>query len=147
MCFSNSVYARYIKLDTLVVKQEIARPVIEIENGTVLKIDNENKIGYYNLSVKNFTDKYVSDVDLFYRIIIIVDSKVEKNVELNLYKENEEIELSDLKTEEIFIKGKVKNEQKYRLKINYNNVEGGENIRGKIQIKIDAEQEKYNVNK
>ena len=147
MCFSFSVYARYIKLDTLVVKQEIARPVIEIENGTVLKIDNENKIGYYNLSVKNFTDKYVSDVDLFYRIIIIVDSKVEKNVELNLYKENEEIELSDLKTEEIFIKGKVKNEQKYRLKINYNNVEGGENIRGKIQIKIDAEQEKYNVNK
>ena len=147
MCFSNSVYARYIKLDTLVVKQEIARPVIEIENGTVLKIDNENKIGYYNLSVKNFTDKYVSDVDLFYRIIIIVDSKVEKNVELNLYKENEDIKLSDLKTEEIFIKGKVKNEQKYRLKINYNNVEGGENIRGKIQIKIDAEQEKYNVNK
>ena len=43
------------------------------------------------------------------------------------------------------MKGNEKIEQKYRLKINYNEVEGGKDIIDKVQIKINAEQEKSNV--
>ena len=67
------------------------------------------------------------------------------NPDLELYDSERKITLINMKTNPIFIKGNEKIEQKYRLKINYNEVEGGKDIIDKVQIKINAEQEKSNV--
>lgn len=69
-----------------------------------------------------------------------------------LYNEEQEIELTNLKTEPILINGNKKIEQKYRLNINYNESEVDdkedieldkiiEEILSDIHIKINAEQE------
>ena len=145
MIFGEKSYARYIKTEKLKVEQKIARPILKIQEGESIKINTENKEGYYEFSVKNFDSEQISDVNYLYTIQIIFNSQLSTNPDLELYDSERKITLINMKTNPIFIKGNEKIEQKYRLKINYNEVEGGKDIIDKVQIKINAEQEKSNV--
>lgn len=131
-------YARYIKNECLNVVQEIANPVLEIKEGRKVKIDRENNIGVYEFSVKNFDSEKISEIDLWYTIEII--SNIREFIKFELYEGGEQVDLKNLKTEQILIKGNEKMEKKYKLKIIYNIGEVSFNIIDNVQINIYSEQ-------
>ncbi len=142
---ANISYARYIKNECLNIVQEIANPVLEVKEGEIIKIDKINNIGFYEFSIKNFNSKKISEIDSEYTIEIISD--IEEAVKFELYNEEKQVKLQDLKTEPILIKGNNKIEENYKLKIIYNDVKDiKSNIMSKIQIKIHSEQGKINKN-
>lgn len=132
-------YARYTKTEIAKGKQEIATPILIVKEGEKVFINKENNIGYYDFSIKNYNEKNVSEIDFLYNIEII--SKIEDVVKFELYNQEGLINLDNLRTEQISIKGKEKIEQRYKLKIIYK--DGiDKNISEKIQIKVSSEQEK-----
>ena len=151
-------YARYIKNECLNIVQEIANPVLEVEEGKIIKIDKINNTGFYEFSIKNFNSKKISEIDESivinnpknqilsdYSIEIISDIK--DVVKFELYNGERQIQLQNLKTEPILIKGNNKIKEDYKLKIIYNDVNNiKSNIISNIQIKIHSEQEKNNKN-
>lgn len=142
---ANISYARYIKNECLNIVQEIANPVLEIKEGEIIKIDMINNIGFYEFSIKNFNSKKISEIDSEYTIEIVSD--IEEAVKFELYNGEKQVNLQDLKTEPILIKGNNKTEENYKLKIIYNDVKDiKSNIMSKIQIKIHSEQGKINKN-
>ena len=139
-------YARYIKFDILKSKQTIAQPIFKLKEGKPIKIDKINKNGYYEFSIENFIEDKVSEVGFLYTIEIALNVEVvpiEPKFNFRLYNEEGEIELTNLKTNPIYIKGNEKDEQKYKVNIEYNDDKGDEidRIFGEIQIKVNAEQE------
>ena len=143
--FVNMSYARYIKNECLNIVQEIANPVLEVEEGKIIKIDKINNTGFYEFSIKNFNSKKISEIDSEYTIEIISDIK--DVVKFELYNGEKQIQLQNLKTEPILIKGNNKIKEDYKLKIIYNDVNNiKSNIISNIQIKIHSEQEKNNKN-
>ena len=142
---ANISYARYIKNECLNIVQEIANPVLEIKEGEIIKIDKINNMGFYEFSIKNFNSKKISEIDSEYTIEIVSD--IEEAVKFELYNGEKQVNLQDLKTEPILIKGNNKTEENYKLKIIYNDVKDiKSNIMSKIQIKIHSEQGKINKN-
>lgn len=134
-------YAKYIKTETLNAKQEIATPILEIEEGETIQIDKTNNIGYYEFSIKNFNEEKMSETGFLYTIEII--SNIGEEVQFELYNGEKNVPLQNLKTEELSISGNEKEEQKYKLKITYNNTEKvKEESIEEIQIKVHSEQEK-----
>ncbi len=117
--------------------QEIAKPILSVEEGKNVEITEENRIVYYEFSIKNFKEESVSDISFWYTIEIISSLK---DIEVELYEDEENVQITDLKTNPIFIQNYEKVEQDYRLKITYT----GESraTSGRIKIKIEAEQEK-----
>ena len=133
--FVNMSYARYIKNECLNIVQEIANPVLEVEEGKLIKIDKINNTGFYEFSIKNFNSKKISEIDSEYTIEIISDIK--DVVKFELYNGEKQIQLQNLKTEPILIKGNNKIKEDYKLKIIYNDVNNiKSNIISNIQIKI-----------
>ena len=157
-------YARYTKTEILKGKQKIVKPILNMKEGIPIKIDNANRTKSYEFSVENFNENDISEIGFLYTIQIVSNIDLESNFNLKLYKEDEEIQLSNLKTNPIFIKGNERIEQKYKINIEYKEIKKENNeldetikadsdfenklddltdeISGKIQIKIHAEQER-----
>lgn len=121
--------------------QEIAKPILSVEEGKNVEITEENRIVYYEFSIKNFKEESVSDISFWYTIEIISSLK---DVEVELYTNEENIPIIDFKTNPIFISNCKKVKQDYKLKITYKGDNTSE-ISEKIKIKIEAEQEKTYV--
>ena len=135
--FGKISYAKYIKTDEVKVTQKIASPILNISEGQYVKLDNENRVGYYEFEIKNFNENSISEIGFFYTIEIV--SNIKEEIQFELYNNEKIIELDNLKTEKILIKGNEKNEHKYKLKIVYNGEK--KEVSEKIQIKIHSEQE------
>lgn len=166
LMFSGQIsYARYMHTEILKGEQKVAQSILNLKEGIPIKIDTENKIGNYEFSIENFMEDNISEIGFWYTIEISLNidlESLESNLNFKLYNDEGEIKLRNLKTEPIFIKGNKKIEQKYRLNIEYNEVELDnidlnnnfldkeeneideiiEKISGEIHIKINAEQEK-----
>lgn len=146
LMFSTQVtYAKYVKSEISSFKSEIVKPILQIDKGNIVQIDENNNIGYYEFNIKNFDDEKISEVEFLYTIEII--SNLEENVQFELYNENQKIELNNLKTENLEINANEKMEQKYLLKIFYNpsnkvEDEGKKECIEKIQIKVNLVQQK-----
>ena len=54
LMLSNTVYAKYIKTEVLNGKQEIAKPILNIQKGEIVQINNENTEGEYKFTVVNY---------------------------------------------------------------------------------------------
>lgn len=121
--------------------QEIAKPILSVEEGKNVEITEENRIVYYEFSIKNFKEESVSDISFWYTIEIISSLK---DIEVELYEDEENVQITDLKTNPIFISNCKKVKQDYKLKITYKGDNTSE-ISEKIKIKIEAEQEKTYV--
>ena len=121
-------------------KIEIAKPIFIVEGNEKTKISAINNIGYYEFSIKNFKDTKVSETGFKYIIEIV--SKTDDAIKFELYREDELLKLEDLKTEELSIAGNEKIEQKYKLKVTYDNTKGtqGKDILEEVQVKIHSEQ-------
>ena len=146
-------YAKYMTSEIIKGKQEIIKPIFNVKEGIPIKIDNKNKINCYEFVIDNFNEDKVSEIGFLYTIEIISNIDLESNFNIRLYNEEGEIQLSNLKTNPILIKGNERIEQKYKINIEYNeSIENEEeydeffdditeSISGIIQIKVHADQE------
>lgn len=120
----------------------VARPIFIVEGKDVTKISEINNIGYYEFLVKNFNESGISETGFLYTIEIISDT--DESIQFELYNEETQIPLENLKTEKLSIIGNEKVEQKYKLKVIYDNTQGseGKEILGEVQVKVHSQQEK-----
>ena len=120
---------------------EIAKPILEVEKGSEINITEDNQKGEYTFKVKNYNDlEEISEVDLKY-FIEILENDLDTSIQYTLYKEGEEIELKDNKTEEIKLSKDKKEEQIYILEVEYDSTKNKiGNIMKDIQIKVHSEQ-------
>lgn len=131
-----AVYNTDIKNNT-----EIAKPILEVEKDSEIIITEDNKIGEYYFTVKNYNNtEEVSEVDLRYYIEIL-ENNLDDAVQYRLFKDDEEVTLEDNKTQEMTLQKDIKEEQKYTLKVEYyaNKNTVGDIIED-IQIKVHSEQ-------
>lgn len=121
---------------------EIAKPILEVENGTNLEINNTNNKGIYEFKVKNYNENgEKTDVDLEYYIEILDD--IEKNgIEIKLFRNDQEIEMNEKKTEKFVLTKDEQKEDNYKLEITYdkNKNTNMEDIIKQLQIKVHSEQ-------
>lgn len=139
---SHIVYAKYITVDKLTSTLNIATPIFIVKGKETTKISEINNIGYYEFSIKNFNETSISEIGFLYTIEIVSDT--DESIQFELYNEEKQIPLENLKTQELSIIGNEKVEQKYKLKVIYDNTKGneGKDILGEVQIKVHSEQEK-----
>ena len=132
-------YAKYISIEKIQTKTGIAKPIFSFEGNEVIEISEKNNIGYYEFSIKNFNETEVSETGFLYTIEIVCDS--EESIEIELYNEENQIQLNSLKTEPISIKENEKIEHKYKLKVTYDITKGvKKDILGDVQVRILSEQ-------
>ena len=127
-------------IDEYIIKgrMKIAEPILEIENNPIINITESQNYGEYIFKVRNYNNKdKVTETDLKYYIEI--SPKLDNSIELELYQDENKIELADNKTEY-----NQKEEREYKIKITYdknNTVEVGDLLE-QIQVKVHTEQEK-----
>ena len=136
------VSAKYNFLENLKGGAQVAKPIFEVKGIEKSKISALNNIGYYEFCVKNFNEQEVSEIGFVYTIEII--SNTDESIKFELYENEKQIELQNLKTENLYIQGNEKIEQKYKLKVIYDNTLGQKekDILEDVQIKVYSEQEK-----
>ena len=125
------------------VNSEIAKPILIVENDDKLQVNATNVVDTYNFKVKNYTqDDEINEIQMQYNIEILENTN--EVISFKLYKNEEEIELKENKTNNIKLNATTKQEDNYKLKILYSetNDESLEEILGEIQIKIHSEQTK-----
>lgn len=118
---------------------EIAKPIFIVDGTENIKIDGiEDTV--YNFSVKNYDGSEISDVSLKYNIEIINDSQADLQFELT--KNGETVELTNNKTEVMYLNGISQDKDDYELRIIYNNNPAiVDDISGNVQIKVEAIQQ------
>lgn len=135
-------FAKFEVTKNLLVKTDIAVPVLEVEGTETTKVSAINNIGYYDFSIKNFNQENVSDVSQNYSIEIVAN--LDEAVKFELFQDNQPVELNNNKTKDIFIEGIEEKEHKYRLKVSYDNSKNNlqKDILEDVQIKVHSEQAK-----
>ena len=134
--------AKYTTTEKIDNKLEIAQPIFQVTGTEIAKINSINNIGYYDFIVKNYDKEKIGEVDFLYTIEVISD--IDDSVKFELYKNGQLINLENQKTEVMSIKGNIKTEEQYRLKVTYDETKGtnGKDILEDVQIKIHSEQGK-----
>lgn len=132
--------AKYFNKVNLYSKNDIAKPIFNIENGTKTDITAMKNIGKYEFEVKNFDEIQKSDVAFEYTIEII--SNMNCYIEYKLFKDGQEINLSQQKTDKILLSNLERNTHKYCLEITYieNKYQNKEDILDTVEVKINSEQ-------
>lgn len=132
-------------IDEYIIKgrMKIAEPILEIENNPIINITESQNYGEYIFKIRNYNNKEkITETDLKYYIEI--SPKLDNSINLELYQNEDEIKLTDNKTEYIKISKDQKEEREYKIKITYdknNTVEVGDLLE-QIQVKVHTEQEK-----
>lgn len=115
---------------------EIAKPIFVVDGTENIKIDGIQDT-VYSFSVKNYDGSEISDVALKYNIEVINNSQAELQFELS--KDGEKVELTNNKTEVMFLNGISQDKDDYELRIIYNNNPAiVDDISGNVQIKVEA---------
>ena len=141
ICGTGIVFGKYIEQKNAHFGAKIAKPVIYLENGENIKIDDNNKEAEYKFSVKNFDNNgIINEVNMDYTIEVI--SKDDSAITYTLYRDENEVPLNNKKTQKITIGRKNKEEHKYILKVKYEKEKSQEmkDLTQDIQIKISSEQ-------
>ncbi len=121
---------------------EIATPILKVENGDSLEINNSNENGVYEFKVKNYNEQgEKTEVDLEYYIEILEDINNEA-INIKLFKNDQEIEIKENKTENFLLTKDDIQEDNYKLEITYDKTKNinMEDIIKQLQIKVHSEQ-------
>lgn len=124
-------------------KAEIAEPILVVENNPSIDITALNNTGTYTFKIKNYNEKNkVTQTDLKYYIEILHNENDLVNMEL--YQNENKIELKNNKTEYMKISKNQKEEREYKIKITYNKDDSNtiNDIMEKIQVRVHSEQVK-----
>lgn len=125
---------------------KIAEPILDVENGSKIQINNKNTEGNYEFKIKNFKQDdnrtILTDVGMNYYIEVL--NTPHEAIELELYRGDEKIDLVQNKTKTFFMSKDIEQEDSYILKIKYNKNlnKSMSDIMQELQIKVHAEQEK-----
>lgn len=122
-------------------KAEIAEPILVVENNPSIDITALNNTGTYTFKVKNYNEEnQVTQTDLKYYIEILHNENDLVNVEL--YENENKIDLNNNKTEYMQISKDKKEEREYKIKITYNKDDSNtiNDIMEKIQVRVYSEQ-------
>ncbi len=115
---------------------KIAKPIVEVEGENEKEITVFSPKASYNFCVKNYNNVgEFNEIDMKYNIEII--SKSLENLELHLFKGEEEIKLTDYKTEEMTLRKGEEQTDKYHLDITF--PEGlEEDMQAQLEIKVNS---------
>ena len=122
-------------------KAEIAEPILVIENSPSIDITTLNNSGIYTFKIKNYNEQNkVTETELKYYIEILPN--VDDLVDIELYQNENKINLNNNKTEYIKISKGEKEEREYKIKITYDKDKSNtiNDIIEKIQVKVHTEQ-------
>lgn len=122
---------------------EIAKPIVQVENGSTLQLNNGNREGVYEFKVKNYNSNgEITDVDIEYYIEILNNLEDKKEIKVKLLKNDKEIPINDNKTEKFYFEKGNKQEDVYKMEISYDETEniGMEDVMQLIQIIVHSEQ-------
>lgn len=122
-------------------KTEIAEPILVVENNPSLNITANENTGTYTFKVKNYNENnQITQTDLRYYIEIL--HNVNDLVNIELYENENKINLNNNKTDFFEILKDKMVEREYKIKITYNNDESNtiNDIMEKIQVKVYSEQ-------
>ena len=135
-------------VEDIIIKNNtpVAEPILTIENTPEMEITASQNYGIYTFKIKNYNENdKITDVNLKYCIELIYEKDDALNIEL--YQDENKIELKDNKTEYIEISKDKKEEREYQVRITYNKEKNNEtaeiaDIMQKMQVKIHTEQVK-----
>ena len=135
-------------VEDIIIKNNtpVAEPILTIENTPEMEITASQNYGIYTFKIKNYNENdKITDVNLKYCIELIYEKDDALNIEL--YQDENKIELKDNKTEYIEISKDKKEDREYQVKITYNKEKNNEtaeiaDIMQKMQVKIHTEQGK-----
>ena len=122
-------------------KAEIAQPIFIVENNPSIDITAINNYGIYTFKVKNYNEQNkITETDLKYYIEIL--SNTDNSINIELYQNENKINLTNNKTEYIEISKDKKEEREYKIKITYDKNKSNtiNDIMEKIQVKVHTEQ-------
>lgn len=130
-------------MEEVIIKSntEIAEPILVIENNPSLDITAINNYGVYTFKVKNYNEQNkITEIDLKYYIEIL--SNTDNSINIELYQNDNKIELKNNRTEYIQISKDKKEEREYKIKITYDKNKSNtiNDIMEKIQVKVHTEQ-------
>ncbi len=120
---------------------EIAQLICVVDNSPTINITSIKNTGRYNFKVKNYNAQgEISQVDFTYNVKIV--SNMDKTITLKLYKNGQEINTKDNKTENIVLTKNEKQEDNYELEIIYDKTKSDSigDIIQDIQLEVCAEQ-------
>ena len=123
---------------------QIAEPIMIVENNPSIDITSIKNTGYYDFKIKNYNEQNeINQIEQKYWIEVI--SKYDETISFKMYKDNQEIPLSNNKTQEIQLAKNKKEEQSYRLEIIYDKTKPSstEEIIQDVQIKVHSEQNEH----
>ena len=124
-------------------KAEIAEPILIVENNPSIDITASNNYGVYNFKIKNYNEQnQVTQTDLKYYIEIL--SNTDDSINIELYQNDNKVNLNENRTEFIQISKNQKEEREYKIKITYDKNKSNTigDIMEKIQVKVHTEQVK-----
>lgn len=137
----NIGYAKYMETKEIEVSAKIAKPIIILEEGNKVIINDNNKEAEYKFKVKNFNKKEdFSDVKMNYTMEITGNE--DESIIYKLYEGEKEIPLVNNKTEKIKMGNKEKEEHNYILKIKYDKTRNvkKEDLSENLHILLHSEQ-------
>ena len=116
----------------------IAKPILVVDNNSQVEIKNINDVGIYEFTVKNYdSEGNITQVDLEYNVEILTE--IDGNLELKIFKDNQEIDLNNNITRKYELTKDNKQEHKYKIEIKCDSKDV-EQIIQEIQIKVHSEQ-------
>ena len=121
---------------------KVAKPLLEVENGSSLEINNFNKEGVYEFKIKNYNKQgEKTEVDLEYYIEVLNDFE-NTGIEINLFRNEQKIDINNNKTEKFILSKDEIKEDNYKLEVLYNEDKNinMEDIISQLQIKVHSEQ-------
>ena len=138
-------YSMAKAIEEVIIKgqAEIAEPILVVENNPSIDITALKNYGVYTFKVKNYNEQNkITQTDLKYYIEIVSDA--DKSVNLELYQNENKINLTNNRTEYMEISKNEKQEREYQIRITYdkNKSNSIDDIIQKIQVKIHTEQVK-----
>ena len=120
---------------------KVAKPIIEIEEGENVKIDNKNKEGEFKFIVKNYNSQgNITGVKMKYKIEILAND--DSAISYALFEGNKQIPMNGKITNEIKIGNQRKETHIYNLKITYEESKNTKatDLKQEIGYKIYAEE-------
>lgn len=118
------------------VFSNIAKPVLEVRKEQSLLLTALAPKATYVFEVRNYKEDELNQIEMEYYIEII--SNTDDAIKFNLYKGDEEITLSNNKTEKIKLTKEEKQTHSYRLEITYDKLKGTleKDINENVEVKI-----------
>lgn len=122
------------------VSSKIAEPILKIENTPPVAITTTNNTANYEFKIKNYNETgKITDVSLKYTIEILTEIE---GINFKIYKNEQEILLQNQKTDQFILNNQDKQEDLYKLEIEYTPSLTGKDIFEYVQIKVHSEQQK-----